>query len=52
MIITVISALGAAAKNVVKHIEMIDFKPRLDHLQEAHLLGTARITGNSLDYDK
>ena len=48
----VIGALGAVPKNVSKYLEKIDFKPGLEPLQKAHLLGTARIVRKVFDYDK
>ena len=48
----VIGALGIVTKNVAKYLEKIDFKPGLDPLQKASLLGTARIVRKVLDYSK
>ena len=39
-------------KNIVKYLEQIDFKPELEPLQKACLLGTARIIRKVLDYDQ
>ena len=44
----VIGALGIVTKNVAKYLEKINFKPGLDPLQKACLLGTARIIRNGL----
>eukprot|EP00795_Rhopilema_esculentum_P013890 gene13890-biopygen3805 len=48
----VIGALGIVTKNDAKYLENIDFKPGLDPLQKACLLGTARIMRKVLDYSK
>ena len=48
----VIGALGVVTKNVSKYLEKIDFKPGLEPLQKACLLGTARIVRKVLDYNK
>lgn len=48
----VIGALGIVTKNVEKYLEKIDFKPGLDPLQKACLLGTARIIRKVLDYSE
>ena len=48
----VIGALGIVTKNVAKYFEKIDFKPGLDPLQKACLLGTAKIIKKVLDYSK
>ena len=48
----VIGALGIVAKNIVKYLEKIDFKPGLEPLQKASLLGTARIIRKVSDYDQ
>ena len=48
----VIGALGIVTKNIVKYLEKIDFKPGLEPLQKACLLGTARIIRKVLDYNQ
>ena len=48
----VIGALGTVTKNVAKYLEKIDFKPGLDPLQKACVLGTARIIRKVLDYSE
>ena len=48
----VIGALGIVTKNIVEYLEKIDFKPRLEPLEKACLLGTARIIRKVLDYDQ
>ena len=48
----VIGALGIVTKNVAKYLEKINFKPGLDPLQKACLLGTARIIRKVLDYNR
>ena len=47
-----IGALGIVTKNVAKYLEKINFKPGLDPLQKACLLGTARIIRKVLDYNR
>ena len=48
----VIGALETVTKNVAKYLEKIDFKPGLDPLQKACVLGTARIIRKVLDYSE
>ena len=48
----VIGALGIVTKNVAKYLEKINFKPGLDPLKKACLLGTARIIRKVLDYNR
>ena len=48
----VTGALGIVTKNIVKYLEKIDFKPGLEPLQKACLLGTARIIRKVLDYEQ
>ena len=48
----VIGALGIITKNVVKYLKKIDFKPVIEPLQKACLLGTARMIRRVLDYCK
>ena len=48
----VIGALGIVTKNVAKYLEKINFKPGLDPLQKACLLGTAIIVRKVLDYNR
>ena len=48
----VIAALEIVTKNFAKYLEKIDFKPGLNLLKKACLLGTARIIRKVLDYGK
>ena len=48
----VIGALGIITKNVVKYLQKIDFKPGIEPLQKACLLGTARMIRRVLGYSK
>ena len=48
----IIGALGMVTNNIVKYLEKIDLKPRLEPLQKACLLVIARIIRNVLDYDQ
>ena len=46
----IVGALGTVTKNISKFLEKIEFKPGLEPLQKACLLGSARIMRKVLDY--
>ena len=46
----IIGALGSVTKKLGKNLEMINFVKRMEPLQKACLLGTARIIRKVLDF--